>query len=94
MDAYRDPLVSFPRLVVLDVLAAADLVCLGLGLMLLRLSKLGVEMRFKLVLDRDREPMKDVRCWYAARTCCSTFLGNGASRYTLRSGIGLPNFFS
>lgn len=63
VEAYRCPLDSFPRFVVLLALTAADLDAL-LGLMLFRRSILGVlaaDMKFRLVLDLDKDPMKDVR---------------------------------
>lgn len=63
VDAYLFPFVSFPRLVVLFALVAADFVAL-LGLILRLLSILGVfaaDKKFRLVLDRDKDPMKEVR---------------------------------
>lgn len=66
----------------LEALAAADLDAL-LGLMDLLLSMFGVlaaERKFKEVLDRDRDPMKELRWWYAVRTCWRTFCGHGAFR--------------
>jgi hypothetical protein len=65
--------------------------------MLRLLSKLGVlaaERKLRLVRERVNEPMREWRSLYADRTCCNTFFGQGASRYKLRSSIGLPNFFS
>lgn len=63
VDPYLWALVSLPRFVVLVALDMADFVCLiEFGLTLLRLSILGVfavVRRFRLVRDRDNDPIKE-----------------------------------
>lgn len=59
VEAYRDPFVSFPRF---DVLLDNTDLALFVGLILLRRSMFGVldeAIKFRLVLERDSEPMNE-----------------------------------